>query len=196
MSIVSEQQNSSPAGDAPRAPRASATTVDPQRKSPFLAGFLSAVMPGLGQVYIGYYQRGFVHAIVVAVIITLLASNALEALIPLGAIFLGFFYLYNVVDGARRAALYNHALAGGGEIELPEDFQALGVQGSIAGGVVLVALGVLLLANTAFGMSLAWLEEWWPAALIGFGAYLVWKARQERSGGPEGGADELGGYEG
>ena len=36
---------------------------DARYKSPMLAGFLS-VMPGLGQVYVGYYQVGFVHAII------------------------------------------------------------------------------------------------------------------------------------
>jgi len=38
---------------------------DTRRKSPAIAAILS-MMPGLGQVYVGYYQRGFVHAVVVA----------------------------------------------------------------------------------------------------------------------------------
>ena len=38
---------------------------DPRSKSPALAAILS-MMPGLGQVYIGYYQRGFVHILVIA----------------------------------------------------------------------------------------------------------------------------------
>ena len=47
------------------------TTNDPMRRSPFLATILSFV-PGLGQVYVGYYQLGFIHAIVISVILTLL----------------------------------------------------------------------------------------------------------------------------
>jgi hypothetical protein len=29
-------------------------------------------------------------------------------------------------------------------------------------------------------MSLAWVEQWWPAAILLFGAYLVWKGIEER----------------
>ena len=62
-------------------------------------------MPGLGQVYVGYYQRGFIHVLVAATIITLLANGAADALIPLLGLFLGFFWLYNMVDAYRRASL-------------------------------------------------------------------------------------------
>lgn len=154
-------------------------TGDPRQKSPFLAGLLSAV-PGLGQVYVGYYQRGFIHALVVAALIALLSSEALDALIPLGAIFLGFFWLYNIIDAGRRASLYNQALAGVADIELPEDFKMPGFRGSVAGGLAIAAAGVILLLHTRFDVSLAWLEEWWPAGLVLFGAYLVWKAWQDR----------------
>jgi TM2 domain-containing membrane protein YozV len=47
---------------------------DPRRKSPLFATFLSA-MPGLGQVYVGYYQRGFINAVVVGTLIALLTST-------------------------------------------------------------------------------------------------------------------------
>lgn len=160
-------------------PRTYPAASDPRQKSPFLAGLLSA-MPGLGQVYVGYYQRGFVHALVVATIITLLAAEAIEPLIPLGSIFLGFFWLYNIVDAARRASLYNQALAGVAGVEPPEDFKVPGFRGSILGGIVIAATGVVLLLHTRFDVSLDWLEEWWPAALVLFGAYLVWKAWADR----------------
>lgn len=152
---------------------------DPRQKSPFLAGLLS-VMPGLGQVYVGYYQRGFVHALVVAVLMSVASAGDLEALTPLVAIFLSFFWLYNVIDAARRASLYNQALAGIGEIDLPEDFKVPGFRGSVLGGVLIAATGFVLLLHTRFDYSLDWIEEWWPAALIGFGVYLVWKAWQDR----------------
>ncbi|MEE8246041.1 MAG: hypothetical protein V3S87_02130, partial [Alphaproteobacteria bacterium] len=120
------QAPAAPGTPAPPAQALAPAVNDPRRKKPFLASFLS-IMPGLGQVYVGYYKRGFINAIVVAVLVTLLASGDLDSLIPLVAIFLGFFWLYHLVDAGRRAALYNQALAGGGEIELPEDFQAPGL---------------------------------------------------------------------
>lgn len=163
----------------------SAAARDPRQKSPFVAGLLSAI-PGLGQVYVGYYQRGFVHALVVATLISLLAAEGLGPLTPLASVFMAFFWLYNIVDAGRRASLYNQALAGVAEIDLPEDFKTPGFRGSVAGGVAIAALGLILLLHTRFGVSLDWVGEWWPAALILGGAYLVWKAWQDRTEGSEG----------
>src|SRR2546426_12676916 len=70
---------------------------DTRSKSPALAAVLS-MMPGLGQVYVGYYQRGFVHAAVVATLVTILASGTLDRLNPLLALFMSFFWLYNIID--------------------------------------------------------------------------------------------------
>jgi hypothetical protein len=152
---------------------------DPRRKSPLFATFLSA-MPGLGQVYVGYYQRGFINAIVVGALIALLTSN-LGPLTPLAALFLAFFWLYNIVDAGRRALLYNEALAGRSGVELPEDFKTPALRGSIPGGLAIVAVGGVLLSHTRFGFPLDWVSEWWPAALILFGVYLVARSVMSRS---------------
>ena len=177
-----ESMGSTPSSTAqpPQAPVAwsqapPARALDPRRKSPVLACFLSA-MPGLGQIYVGYYRRGFVHAIVVGTLITLIASNGVRGLEPFFGLFLGFFWLYNVIDAGRRAALYNYALEGIGRVELPEDLAAFGMRGSILGGLALIGLGSILLSNTLFDYSLRWLEDYWPLAPILFGVYLVGKA--------------------
>ncbi len=152
------------------------------RKSPFLAGLLSLLMPGIGQVYVGYYALGFIHVAVFATAIALLAAGpSLGALNAALAVFLGFFVIYNIVDACRRATLYNLALEGVGGIELPDmNVFPTKLQGSVRGGVALIAVGVLLLSNTLFGFSLDWLASWWPLGLVGLGAYLVVKARQEQ----------------
>lgn len=81
----------------------------------------------------------------------------------------------------RRANLYNLALDGMEGIELPGMNMALpGLGGSIGGGVALTAVGVILLVNTRFGITLDWIEEWWLVAPILVGAYLLTKALQER----------------
>ena len=176
-----------PAQPAPTAQSLSPAVNAPRRKKPFLATILS-IVPGLGQVYVGYYKRGFINAITVALLITFLTLEIVP-LMPLAGIFLGFFWLYNLVDAGRRASLYNQALAGGAEIELPADFETPGFRGSLIGGAALVVLGLIMLSHTAFDASLAWLEDWWPLALIGFGAYLVVKAMQERSSDDSGSDD-------
>jgi hypothetical protein len=97
------------------------------------------------------------------------------------SIFLAFFFVYNVVDAGRRASLYNLALDGMEGIELPNmNMELPSLGGSIGSGVALIAVGVILLANTRFGITLDWIEEWWPVAPILISAYLLSKALQER----------------
>lgn len=146
---------------------------DPRLRSATLATLLS-LMPGLGQVYLGYVQQGFINALVVASLIALLASDA-GALTPLLALFMAFFWLYNIVDANRRALLLNQRVLGLAPGELPEDVSPA-LQGSVFGGLALIVGGVLALAHVRFGLSMAWVERWWPMALIGLGVYLVWKA--------------------
>ena len=151
-----------------------------QHKSPFIACVLS-LMPGVGQIYVGYYKLGFIHNVVFASAIMLLTTRLPDPMYPLLSIFLAFFFIYNIVDAGRRAIYYNLALDGVEGIELPS--MQLGVPsfgGSFAGGLAMIGLGVILLANTRFGISLAWIEEWWPAAPILLGVYLLTKAIQER----------------
>jgi len=153
---------------------------DSRRRSPFLAAVLS-MMPGLGQVYLGYYQLGFIHVAVFAGVIALLTTGQLGPLIPLASVFLAFFWLYNVVDAARRAIMVNEALAGRSSIELPEDYAAPGLKGSILGGTILVLAGVVLLSHNLLGVSLEWLEDWWPLAIVLFGAFLIYKAMNDKA---------------
>ncbi len=151
---------------------------DTRRKSPFLASFLS-LMPGLGQIYVGYYQAGFVHPLVAGTIIVLLAQGEMRGFEPFLGFFLAFFWLYNIIDAGRRAAYYNQVLEGDNQVELPKGFLAPG-GGSLTGGMFLIIIGGMLLANTALDISLDWVEDWWPLAPILFGVYLVVKAAKEK----------------
>lgn len=172
-------------GPAPyRAPAppagAAALASDPRSKQVVLACLLS-LCPGLGQIYVGYYQRGFVHAATVAGIIALLAEgDPPDVFYPLLGVFLPFFWMYNIIDAGRRAAFYNQALLGMSDtFEMPRDISIPG-GGSIAGGLVLVTLGTLLLLHTRYDVSLQFLEDWWPVAPILLGLYLIGKAVIER----------------
>jgi hypothetical protein len=82
------------------------------RKSPGLACLLS-LMPGVGQIYVGYYKLGFIHNIIFGSTIAFLTSvRGPNTLLPVMGIFLAFFSVYNIVDAGRRATLYNLALDG------------------------------------------------------------------------------------
>ena len=152
---------------------------DAARKSPALASVLSAA-PGLGQVYLGQYQRGFTHILVVATIITMLGTGETGEMTPLLGIFLAFFWLYNIVDAGRRAALYNLALDGTTGIKLPDQGASSG-GGSIAAGVLMIAFGCVFLTHTLWDVSMAWMKDWWPLGPIAFGIWLIVQSMQERA---------------
>jgi hypothetical protein len=163
---------------APGAWRKQVYLEDPRRKSVPLAVVMS-LMPGLGQVYVGYYQQGFINILVAGTLIAALDNahfGVLHTLEPVMGLFLAFFWLYNLVDAGRRASFYNQSLVGLGPVALPETMKLPRGGGSLAGGVALVLVGLLLVANTAFGMPLDWLERWWPMALVLVGVYLVVEA--------------------
>ena len=154
---------------------------DSDRKSPLAAVVLSA-LPGLGQVYVGYYQRGFIHILVVATTIFLLNQWELQEFQPLLGPFLAFFWIYNMIDAARCAIAVNRGTAAGLQPALPDLPAGLGGGSTFAGGV-LVFLGVLFLGRTLLGISLAWLAEWWPVFLIIFGIRLIVTGRRrDRAG--------------
>ena len=177
---IEPQPAPAPGRHAPSPAWPAAQLRESRTKSPVLAAILS-LMPGLGQVYVGYYPRGFLHCIVVAGVISVLASAEGEpAYLPLLALFLAFFWLYNVIDAARLASLYNQALAGGREPDLPEGFKLPGIGGSIVGGSILIAASLVVLLHTRWGLRLDWVEEWWPVFPLLFGVYLVGKAILER----------------
>jgi hypothetical protein len=158
-------------------------SIDPRKKLPFVAGFLS-LLPGLGQVYVGYYQRGFLHVIVASGVLTLLiALDEADSttLIPMGVVFLIFFELYNIIDAVRRAALYNLTLDGVEQVVLPDDLSRNTMSGSFSGGVGLFVVGAIALSHTAFGLSIEWLAEWWPVAPIILGSYLFYQAYVDRN---------------
>ena len=151
-----------------------------RRKAPALAAILS-LMPGLGQVYVGYYVRGFINVVVVASTITLLANGTPQnSMAPFFGLFLSFFWLYNMIDAWRIASLYNEALLAARSGEMKIDLPLPNAGGAMVGGIVLVALGLLLFLNTMFGMPLDWLREWWPLAPLGFGVYLITQAVKDR----------------
>jgi TM2 domain-containing membrane protein YozV len=167
-------------------PRRELLRADSRYKSPVLAALMS-VVPGLGQIYVGYYQQGFINIVVIAGIICMLSYYGISPHIkPFLAIFMIFYWLYNLVDAYRKATFYNQALAGLGAFELPEGEHLPGARGSLFGGVVLLIVGVIALSYTLFDLPMDWLEHWWPMALIIMGVYLLYQSfsynRRQRKG--------------
>lgn len=145
---------------------------DPRRVSVPLAMTLS-LMPGLGQVYLGRYQAGFVNILVVASLMVLLNQNV-SSLEPLLGLFLAFFWMFNIVDAGRQAHAWNQALL---------RMEALGAEAPqqdrmapLFTGIGLISLGLLTLVHRVFGLSLDWVVRWWPALLVAAGVALIWQS--------------------
>jgi hypothetical protein len=145
---------------------------EPMRKSPTLAALLS-LMPGLGQVYVGYYLAGFINIVVVALIINVVAHMHGPGPQAFLGLFLAFFWLFNILDAGRRASLYNRHLAGAREEALPTD-------SPLMGGVILLIVGLLLTLAITFDVRLQFLETIWPLGLVAAAIYLLvkyWRTR-------------------
>ena len=149
---------------------------DPRYRHPWLAAVLSFVMPGLGQVYVGYYREAFVNILVIASLVTLLAGGGTGDLEPLLGFFLVFYWLYQTVDAARRGTLYNLYLDGlAGAAGVPETPPP--AADARLGGIVMITVGVLAFLNTMFHVPLGWLRQWWPLALVLLGAWMLRRGR-------------------
>ena len=143
--------------------------------NPTVAGILGAIPLGLGAVYCGQYAKGLVHlGILVLAIVGLSSDLPWQADMALG-IFLGFFWVYQIVDAIRTAK----AIQAGEPAPDPfgivqtfgtgEKFESTKVP---AGAAILIGLGVLFLINTVFDFSL---HRFWPLILIVLGVWLFAK---------------------
>jgi hypothetical protein len=157
-------------------PKREYAAQDPRHKSPVLAAVMS-LLPGIGQTYVGYYQQGFINIVVIAGLITALAYRGIsDDIKPFLAIFMAFYWFYNMVDAYRKAIFYNQVLAGIGALEMPDGEQLPGLRGSLFGGVVMIIAGAIAISYTVFGIPMGWLNRWWPMALILFGALLLYQS--------------------
>ena len=147
------------------------------RKSPLVATLLS-MMPGLGQIYVGYYQQGFINIFVVAGTIAILSSSIMRGAEPFFGVFISFFWIFQMIDANRRANHYNKVMSGLSGEKVPEGFEMPTTKGSLLGGGVLILIGILFILDLNFDISMQWVENWWPLILILVGVNLVFKARK------------------
>lgn len=143
----------------------------PASKSPIVAAIFSLMMPGLGHVYLGLYQRALTFFLVwLAIFSTLVNTHdgpELGLLIPL----MIFVALFNVFDAYRQASL-----AMWGE---PEELRAVARsrgKNNLAMGIALVAVGTYGLLRRYFDLDLSFLLDHWYLIVIVVGGWLIWQA--------------------
>ena len=155
--------------------------------NPTVAVILGAVPFGVGAVYCGQYVKGLVYLGIFVLTIVLQAQDIPGIAHAALGIFQGFFWIYQIIDSVRTARAIQLGEPAPDPFGLVSMFggstapQGVTVPGATPQGttakiptaaVVLIALGVLFLVNTAFDFSL---HRYWPLILIVLGVYLFAK---------------------
>ena len=167
---------SAPPGGAVFAPSAyplpAAPVTGRGRTSPGIA-FMLGLIPGLGAVYNGEYNKALVH-IVVFVALVLGASSDIDTgpmvILILGAI---GFCIYMAIDSMRSAKAQSLG-------ETPADPLESWTKNRPVGPIILIGLGVLFLLNNFDWFSFHRISRFfWPIILIGVGI-LMFRNRLNR----------------
>jgi hypothetical protein len=148
-------------------------TVVPARpvKSPGLAGILSVIFPiGVGALYNGQKNKALVQLIIPFGLIYALARGGNGWLFGLS---LGAFYFYQIFDNIQSARAINEAAGEMPAAGLAPEPREAGPSGSIFWGILLIALGVLLILANFDIVPYRTLDNYWPIAVIVIGIKLV-----------------------
>jgi len=174
-----------PAGGAiPPPPPASTTATGPvvvvEKKSPGLAGVLSAIFPGLGHLYLGLYQRAFKVAAAFVGCIWLVTVDFMGGhMTPLFGMGIAFIWFFGIIDSIRQARAINTGYVGAGGLAPSEATVLRRSPESMAGltwGVILVGIGALWLLDRYVDLDAFWaaVEDWLaPVAFIVLGLVLI-----------------------
>jgi hypothetical protein len=166
----------------PAAPPIAATgpVVVVEKKSPGLAGVLSAIFPGLGQLYLGLYQRAFKVAGAFVLCIWAVSGGFMGGhMAPLFGLGIAFIWFFGIIDAVRQAKAINSGYVGTGGFAASESTVLRPMRESMAGltwGVILVGIGALWLLDRYVDLDAFWaaVEDWLaPAAFIVLGLILI-----------------------
>lgn len=152
--------------------------------SPGLA-FLLGFIPGVGAIYNGQYVKGLVHVVVLGILISLANSEDLSGgFQPLFGMLIAvwiFYMAFEAYHTAKRRQLgepvdeFSSIMPRSGR---PSQFPLA--------PTVLIAVGLLFLLHNLNIIRISELLRYWPVALIGLGAYMLY---ERLAGDSDGGHD-------
>lgn len=167
-----------PPPPAPPRPSRARHTDDPDAPHPGIAGVLGLV-PGLGAVYNGQYVKGVLHALLFGLAIAIAASTPIgPAFAPVVAV----LYLYMPIEAYRTA----QDLRRGEKVDEMSGLVGAIFQpksGSPVGGVVVIAVGVLMLLFTLEVLDFREAIRYWPILIIVLGVWQIYRAIENRDPG-------------
>jgi TM2 domain-containing membrane protein YozV len=171
-----------PPPPAPSAfPPPPAATPYPPMGAPLYAGYRPGApspgvalglgfIPGVGAIYNGQYAKGLIHAVIFGLVITIMNSDGDAGMGPLLGLLLSAFEFYMAFEAYHTAWKRRRG-------EPVDEFSSLvnvhGRHNLPLTGIVLIALGALLLLNTLDLIRFRYVIRYWPVGLICLGVYLL-----------------------
>jgi hypothetical protein len=156
------------AGASPVAPPTPPLGAPPTHRAgnPGVA-FLLGLIPGLGAIYNGEYNKALIHIVVFAAIIVGLSSDVGDgAAVALSFVLVGFIF-YMAVDAMRTVRARNSGEAVQDPLESWSKTRPIGP-------ILLIGLGALfLLNNFGFFDFFRVRQIFWPLVLIGVGVLML-----------------------
>lgn len=142
------------------------------RKSPFLAGLLSALFPfGVGTFYNGETLKGLIYLVVFAGLVTLQHHGESQ---PFAGLILAGFYFFQIIDSVNAANRINRRALVGQEAAEEEVLSAEAIKsGSVFWGVLLIVIGAVLLLGNFEVISYRAIFDLWPLVVIVIGGKLI-----------------------
>ena len=149
------------------------SAAPPLPKNPGAAGALG-IIPGLGHLYLGLYQR----AAILFGIWVLFISLAGHSHGPFPGIAIPFWMAFSIIDASRQAKAIN--ATGRPEANILGSDEPVRVSGSLTAGVLLILVGGFLLLDRLVTIDLSFLNDWWPLLLVAFGGWQVFRHFKSR----------------
>ena len=168
---MSDYQEPTPQPVAPPAPVLPPTPpAMPYRRSPGLATVLS-VIPGVGHLYLGLYERA------AAIVLVFALGVWLADVVEVGPFVVMFVWFFGLFDAYRQAQAINLGI----EVEpLMRQRRVKPMHASLGFGVFLLVVGLIVLWNQFFPIDFSFLEVWWPLILVLGGVYLIGRCLLEQ----------------
>ncbi|MEO8586929.1 MAG: DUF5668 domain-containing protein [Acidobacteriota bacterium] len=159
-------------------------TAPPLPKNPGAAGALG-IIPGMGHLYLGLYQR----AAILFGVWVLFISLAEHSHGPFPGIAIPFWMVFSIIDASRQAKAIN--ATGRPEANILGSDEPVRVSGSLTAGILLILIGGFLLLNRFVTIDLSFLNDWWPLLLVAFGGWQVFRYFQGRPASADVRADSI-----
>jgi hypothetical protein len=146
--------------------------------SPALAGILGFI-PGVGAVYNGQFAKGILHVVIFGLLVSIVAADGTGDLRPMFVFLVILMGIYMPIEAYRTARAIERG-------EPVEEFSGIlsafgSKKPSPAGGVALIALGVVFLFNTLGYWRLGDLVQYWPILLIALGIFMLYRSVSEQA---------------